>query len=47
MTHDTTDRIVPQDTSDALVRVMEKDPAQRFLSYDDFIMALTASIKVK
>lgn len=34
---------ITQDTSDALLRVMEKDPAQRFLSYDDFIMALTAA----
>lgn len=30
-------------TSDALVRAMAKKPADRFASYDDFIMALTAS----
>jgi eukaryotic-like serine/threonine-protein kinase len=30
-------------TSDALVRAMAKNPADRFQSYDEFIMALTAS----
>jgi eukaryotic-like serine/threonine-protein kinase len=30
-------------TSDALVRALAKNPAGRFLSYDDFIMALTAA----
>jgi serine/threonine-protein kinase len=34
---------VTQATSDALVRAMAKNPADRFLSYDEFIMALTAS----
>ncbi len=32
---------VTQLTSDALVKVMAKNPGDRFLSYDDFIMALT------
>lgn len=32
---------VTQPTSDALVRVMAKNPADRFLSYDELIMALT------
>jgi serine/threonine protein kinase len=31
---------VTQTTSDALVRVMAKDPRERYLSYDEFIMAL-------
>jgi hypothetical protein len=30
---------VSQLTSDALVKVMAKNPADRFLSYDEFIMA--------
>ena len=30
-------------TSDALVKVMAKNPADRFLSYDEFVMALTAA----
>jgi serine/threonine protein kinase len=34
---------ISQPTSDALVRAMAKDPAERFESYDDFIMALTAA----
>lgn len=34
---------VTQATSDALVRAMAKVPAERFRSYDEFIMALTAS----
>jgi serine/threonine protein kinase len=34
---------VTQPTSDALVKVMAKDPAERFLSYDVFIMALEAA----
>ena len=34
---------VTQPTSDALVKVMAKNPADRFLSYDEFIMALTAA----
>src|SRR5271154_4252916 len=32
---------VTQETSDALVRSLAKNPAERFLSYDEFIMALT------
>lgn len=32
-----------QPTSDALVKVMAKNPADRFLSYDEFSMALEAS----
>ena len=32
---------ITQPTSDALVRAMAKNPADRFLSYDEFIMALT------
>ena len=31
---------ISQPTSDALVKVMAKNPAERFLSYDEFIMAL-------
>ena len=31
---------VTQLTSDALVKVMEKNPADRFLSYDEFVLAL-------
>jgi serine/threonine protein kinase len=34
---------ITQPTSDALVRALAKNPADRFLSYDEFIMALTAS----
>jgi len=34
---------VTQPTSDALVKVMEKNPKDRFLSYDEFISALEAS----
>jgi serine/threonine protein kinase len=34
---------ITQPTSDALVRVMAKSPADRFLSYDELIMALHAS----
>ena len=34
---------ITQPTSDALVKAMAKNPAERFLSYDEFIMALTAS----
>ncbi len=34
---------VTQATSDALVKVMEKNPADRFLSYDEFIMACVAA----
>lgn len=38
LVHETTDS-----TSDALVRAMAKSPSDRFQSYDEFIMALTAS----
>ncbi len=31
---------ITQPTSDALIKVMAKNPAERFLSYDEFIMAL-------
>jgi serine/threonine protein kinase len=34
---------ISQMCSDALVRAMAKDPAERFQSYDEFIMALEAS----
>jgi serine/threonine-protein kinase len=34
---------VSQDTSDAIARAMAKLPEERFQSYDEFIMALTAS----
>jgi serine/threonine protein kinase len=34
---------ITQPTSDALVKVMAKDPAERYLSYDEFIMALEAA----
>ena len=34
---------ITQPTSDALVKAMAKNPAERFLSYDEFIMALTAA----
>jgi eukaryotic-like serine/threonine-protein kinase len=34
---------ITQPTSDALVAAMAKDPKHRFQTYDDFIMALTAS----
>jgi eukaryotic-like serine/threonine-protein kinase len=32
---------ITQPTSDALVKAMAKNPASRFLSYDEFVMALT------
>ena len=34
---------ITQPTSDALAQAMAKNPAERFQSYDEFIMALTAS----
>jgi serine/threonine-protein kinase len=34
---------ISQPTSDAIVRVMAKNPADRFLSYDEFRMALEGS----
>jgi serine/threonine protein kinase len=34
---------ITQPTSDALVRAMAKSPADRYQSYDEFIMALTAA----
>jgi serine/threonine-protein kinase len=34
---------ITQLTSDALVQALAKSPADRFLSYDEFIMALTAA----
>jgi serine/threonine protein kinase len=34
---------ITQPTSDALVKTMAKNPAERFLSYEEFIMALEAS----
>jgi serine/threonine-protein kinase len=34
---------ISQPTSDALVRVMAKNPADRFLSYDEFAMAFHAA----
>ena len=34
---------ITQPTSDALVKCMGKNPAERFLSYEEFIMALEAS----
>jgi len=34
---------ITQPTSDALVKVMAKNPADRYLSYDELIMALTAA----
>lgn len=34
---------VTQPTSEALVKVMSKNPADRYLSYDEFIMALNAA----
>jgi serine/threonine protein kinase len=34
---------ITQATSNALVKAMAKNPADRFLSYDEFIMALTAA----
>jgi serine/threonine protein kinase len=39
-------QVVPElsePTSEAIVRAMEKDPAHRYQSYDEFIMALTAA----
>jgi hypothetical protein len=32
-----------QPTSDAILIALAKDPSQRYQSYDDFIMALTAA----
>lgn len=32
-----------KDTNDAIIRAMSKDPAERFKSYDELIMALTAA----
>ena len=34
---------ISQTTSDALFKVMAKNPGERFLSYDEFIMALEAA----
>jgi serine/threonine-protein kinase len=34
---------ISQATSDALVRVLAKNPADRFLSYDEFVMSLEAA----
>ena len=34
---------ITQPTSDALAKVMAKNPADRYLSYDEFIMALEAA----
>src|SRR5437660_4676407 len=34
---------ISQPTSDVLVRVLAKNPADRFLSYDDFFLALTVA----
>jgi hypothetical protein len=34
---------ITQPTSDALARVLAKNPADRFLSYDEFKMALEAA----
>jgi serine/threonine-protein kinase len=34
---------ITQSTSDALCRAMAKEPRDRFLSYDEFIMALEAA----
>lgn len=34
---------ITQITSDAIVKVMAKDPADRYLSYDEFSLALTAA----
>jgi hypothetical protein len=34
---------ITQPTSDALVRALAKNPANRFLSYDEFRMALEAA----
>jgi serine/threonine protein kinase len=34
---------ITQAASDALVQALAKNPADRFLSYDEFIMALTAA----
>jgi len=34
---------ITQPTSDAMVRALAKNPADRFLSYDEFIMHLTAA----
>ncbi len=34
---------ITQPTSDALVKVLAKNPGDRFLSYDEFMMALEAA----
>ena len=34
---------ISQPTSDALVKTMAKNPSDRFLSYDEFIMSLEAA----
>ena len=34
---------ISQPTSDALCKALAKNPADRFLSYDDFIMTLEAA----
>ncbi len=34
---------ITQLTSDALVKVLAKNPSDRFLSYDDFFLALTVA----
>jgi hypothetical protein len=34
---------ISQSTSDALVKAMAKNPSDRFLSYDEFIMQLEAA----
>jgi hypothetical protein len=34
---------ISQSTSDALVKAMAKNPSDRFLSYDEFIMSLEAA----
>ena len=34
---------ITQTTSDALVKAMAKNPSDRFLSYDEFIMSLEAA----
>ena len=37
---------ISQPTSDALTRALAKNPGDRFLSYDEFIMALEAARSV-
>jgi serine/threonine-protein kinase len=37
---------ISQETSDALARALAKNPGDRFLSYDEFIMALEAARSV-